>query len=264
MSYRKVLEKQGFTDMTSTSNFPGADDGGPLAARNAVADDGGNDSGVVTSFVSFDLDLNDVLARAVQVGPLLDSDCQPCADSHSSESSGTSGEANANLDTNGLAIADQGLCLQEVPVLSLPVLSGLLGSREYTGDHDDATGSATADAHCGCDSATGDASAEGPASARADISVNANLDIGAGLDLGGEGADGNALSFLLNDTSLLGDAAQSGALLGSIVLDGCSSVESGAGASVDADLLPTLDGVLDGLVASTDLLHLFDCGDCSA
>ena len=100
MSYRKVLEKQGFTDMTSTSNFPGADDGGPPAAGNAVADDGGNDSGVVTSFVSFDLDLNDVLARAVQVGPLLDSDCQPCADRRSDKPYPTIGNGEEKNNSN--------------------------------------------------------------------------------------------------------------------------------------------------------------------
>ena len=205
------------------------------------------------SFVSIDLDLGDVLSRAVQVGPLLDSDCQPCADSGSSSGSGVSIDVDADLGTNGLAIAPQGLCLPDLSALSLPGLSDLLAGGEYTGDHDDGTGSAAADVPCGCDSATG---AEDCVAAQGDINIVADLDLG-----GNPSTD--VLSVLLNGTPRLDVSAKSDGLLGGAILAGCGDAENGPGVSVDPELLPTLDGVLDSLVASTDLLHLFDCGDCS-
>ena len=264
MSYRKVLEKPGFTDLPSggspdlppASSFAGGDNSGPSSAGNAVADDGGDSggSGFVQSLVSLDLDLGDVLSRAVQVGPLLDSDCQPCADGDSGGSVST--DVDAGLDTNGLAVAPLGLCLPDLSVLSLPVLSDLLAGAEYTGDHDDGTGSAVVDAACGCNSAAGSAGAEDCVSAQGDLNIAANLDLGGDIST-------DVLSVLLNGTPPLGDAAQSDGLLGGAILAGCGDAENSAGMSVDPELLPTLDGVLDGLVASTDLVHLFDCGDCS-
>ena len=264
MTYRKALEKQGFpefpsggsSDQPPVGSFAGGDDNGPPSAGNA-ADAGDSDSGPVSTFgdVGIDLNLPDVLSRAVQVGPLLDSDCQPCADSDSSSGGSVSIDVDAGLDTNGLAIAPQGLCLPDLSALSLPVLSDLLAGGDYTGDHDDGTGSAAADAPCGCDSATGNAGAEDRASTQSGVSISADLDLGGNTST-------DVLSALLNGTPLLRDAAQPDGLLGGAILADCGDAENSAGVSVDPAMLPTLDGVLHGLVASTDLLHLFDCGDC--
>ena len=253
MSYRKVLEKQSFPagSPASSFSFPGGDDNGTPSAGNAVADHG-DDSGLVSSFVSVDLDVGDVLARAVQVGPLFDSNCQPCAgDDSNSIGSGVdvSLDVDAGLDTNGLAIATQGLCLPDLPSLSLPVLSDLLASGECASDHDDGTDSAPTDSACGCESATGNA--EG------DISISANLDVGGSTNV-------DVLSALLNGTALLGDSAQLDGVLAGAILEGCGIGESGVGIQVDAELLPAIGSVLDGLVGSADVAHLWDCSASGA
>jgi hypothetical protein len=58
---------------------------------------------------------------------------------------------------------------------------------------------------------------------------------------------------------LVCDAGASDGLLSGAILTG-SNAESDAGLSVDAGSLPGIEGALDGLVASADLLHLSDCG----
>jgi hypothetical protein len=84
---------------------------------NSVSDTGG-DSGVVLSFNTLDLGLDDILARAVQVGPLVEGDCQPCAndtgsDTGSSDTGSSLPNAHVDVDTgtdaNGLTIAPHSL-----------------------------------------------------------------------------------------------------------------------------------------------------------
>jgi hypothetical protein len=106
MTYRN-----GFTDVSpgadtpvdsSTESAPAqsfgattfGDDIGPPSAGNFVSDTGG-DSGLVLTLNSVDLNLDDVLARAVQVGTVLDGDCQPCG-GHSSSAL----NAHVNLDVS--------------------------------------------------------------------------------------------------------------------------------------------------------------------
>jgi hypothetical protein len=256
MTYRN-----GFTDVSpggdtpvesSTESAPAqsfgattfGDDIGPPSAGNFVSDTGG-DSGLVLTLNSVDLNLDDVLARAVQVGTVLDGDCQPCG-GHSSSALNAHVNLDVSPDASSLAIAPQSLCLP-----SLPVLSSLLGGSGYTGDHDDgACSTAGSTSACGCTTDGGGAQDAGVG--QADLSINANLDVG-------HGTGGDALSLLLNGAGLVGDAGASDGLLSGAILTG-SNAESDAGISVDAGSLPGIEGALDGLVASADLLHLSDCG----
>jgi hypothetical protein len=233
------------------------DDAGAPNAGNSVSDAGdgsGGDSGIVLSFNTHDLGLDDILARAVQVGPLVDGDCQPCANDTGSSDSGSSDTGGSLLnahvdvgtgtDASGLTIAPHSL------------LSGLLGGSDYTGAHDDAAGSTTA-----CSTTTGSSTDSGAdvadaGATHAGISVDANL----GLD-GGTGGD--VLSALLNGTSLLGDSGGSDGLLNGAIVTADGNAASDTGMSVDPGLTHAVGGVLDGLLGSTDLLHASDCGCAS-
>jgi hypothetical protein len=222
-----------------------SDDAGAPNAGNSVSDTGG-DSGVVLSFNTLDLGLDDILARAVQVGPLVEGDCQPCANETGSSDTGSSllnahVDVDTGTDANGLTIAPHSL------------LSGLLGGSDYTGDHDDAAGSTAA-----CSSTTANSTDSGgdvadAGASHAGISIDANL----GLD-GGTGGD--VLSALLNGTSLLGDCGGSDGLLNGAIVTADGNTATDTGISVDPGLAPAVGGVLDGLLASTDLLHASDCG----
>jgi hypothetical protein len=252
MTYRN-----GFPDTPAAADAPSqsfgttafSDDAGAPSAGNSMSDTGG-DSGLVLSFNTLDLGLDDMLARAVQVGPLVEENCQPCAndtgnDTGSSDTSSSLLNAHVDVDTgadaSGLTIAPHSL------------LSGLLGGSDYTGDHDDAAGSTAA-----CSGTTGSPTDSGAdvadaGATHAGISIDANL----GLD-GGTGGD--VLSALLNGTPLLGDCGGSDGLLNGAIVTADGNAESGAGMSVDPSLVPAIGGVLDGLLGSTDLLHASDCG----
>ena len=226
------------------------DDVGPPVGANTPTDDcgcpptSGNDGGdcsLLPSVGNIGWDLDGLLSKAAQIGSLLGGDCQPCGDD-SGGGLDVNVDANAGVDLNGLAIAPLGLCLPD-----LPVLSGLLGGSSYTGDHDDGAGAGgTAD----CGTTTGGGTTDGSSDSQSGI----NIDVGLG---DGGGIGGDALSVLLNGAPLLdGFSGSDGLLEGTILSGDAGSAESGAGMSVDADLLPSIDCVLDGLVGSIDLLHL--------
>jgi hypothetical protein len=252
MTYR-----DGFPDLTPATDTlvqsfgatPG-DDTGPPGAGNSVSDTGG-DSGLALTLNFPDLGLNDVMARAVQVGPLVEGDCQPCPDdSGSSNSSALNAHValDTGADANSLATAPQSLCLP-----GLPLLSGLLGGSEYTGDHDHGTGSTVA-----CGSTTGSATSGGGVDDAG--AAHAGIDANVGLE-GGTGGD--VLSALLKGSSLLGDGGGADGLLNGAIVTADGGAGSDAAVSADPTLLPAIDGVLDGLVGSADLSHLLDCG-CSS
>lgn len=226
------------------------DDVGPPVGANTPTDDcgcpptSGNDGGDCSLLpsignIGLDLDLDGLLSKAVQIGSLLGGDCQPCGDD-SGGGLDVNVDANADVDLNSLAIAPLGLCLPD-----LPVLSGLLGGSEYTGDHDDETG---AGGTTECGPTTGGGTAGGSSDSQAGINIDVSLGDGGGI-----GSD--ALSVLLNGAPLLDGLSGSDGLLEGAILSG-GAAEGGAGMPVDLDLLPSIDCVLDGLVGSIDLLHL--------
>jgi len=218
------------------ANTPTDDCGCPPTSGNPPGD--GGDCSLLPSTGNIGLDLDGLLSKAVQIGSLLGGDCQPCGDD-SGGGLDANVDANADVDLNSLAVAPLGLCLPD-----LPVLSGLLGGSEYSGDHDDETG---AGGTTECGPTTGGGTTGGSSDSQSGISIDVSLADGGGIG-------GDALSVLLNGAPLLGGSDR--LLEGAILSGDAGSAESSAGMPVDLDLLPSLDCVLDGLVGSIDLLHL--------